>query len=53
MMSAQPWVFMQHNALATAIHMAFADAGHFHFEFLKNYMCVCTCVCENVKMCVH
>lgn len=42
-------VFMQHNALTTAIHVAFADAGLFHFEFLKT-ICVCTCVwkCEDV-----
>lgn len=42
-------VFMRHNALTTAIHIAFADAGLFHFEFLKT-ICVCTCVwkCEDV-----
>lgn len=42
-------VFMQHNALTTAIHIAFADAGLFHFEFLKT-ICVCTWVwkCEDV-----
>lgn len=28
-------VFMQHNALTTAIHIAFADTGLSHFEFLK------------------
>ncbi len=42
-------VFMQHNALTTAIHIAFADAGLFHFEFLQT-ICMCTCVwkCEDV-----
>lgn len=35
----------QHNALTTAIHMAFADTGLFHFEFLKTiYVCVRLCV---------
>lgn len=42
--SAAVSVSMQHNALTTAIHIAFAEAGLFHFELLKkkkNYMCVC------------
>lgn len=36
MMSAV--VLMQHKALATTIHIAFADTGLFHF--LKPYVCV-------------
>lgn len=47
-------VFMQHNALTTAIHIVFADTDFFfHFEFPKKNLYVCVCVCENVKMCVH
>ena len=39
-------VFMQHNALTTAIHIASADSGLFHFEFPKKlYVCVSVCVC--------
>lgn len=45
MMSAQPSWFKQHNALTTGIHVAFADAGLFHFEFLKT---ICVRKCEDV-----
>lgn len=42
-------VFMQHNALTTAIHIALTAAGLFHFGFLKT-ICVYVCVwkCEDV-----